>query len=78
MFMLRVYVTFFFVPQDLIERINSYFQRIAFRRNLILIGFQHLRHKFFPMKISNLHWNGAVSTCNEKLWPKVAGEYQMS
>ena len=30
---------FFFVLQDLIDRINSYFQRIAFERNLLLIGF---------------------------------------
>ena len=30
---------FFFVLQDLIDRINSYFQRIAFQRNLLLIGF---------------------------------------
>ena len=29
----------FFVPQDLIDRINSYFQRIDFERNLLLIGF---------------------------------------
>ena len=39
----HAYVTdlcnFFFVLQDLIDRINSYFQRIAFRRNLLLIGF---------------------------------------
>ena len=38
-----IYVTglhnFFFVLQDLIDRINSYFQRIAFQRNLLLIGF---------------------------------------
>ena len=38
-----IYVTglcnFLFVPQDLINRINSYFQRIAFQRNLLLIGF---------------------------------------
>ena len=42
---LYIYVTglrnFFFVPQDLIDRINSYFQRIAFWRNLLLIGFWH-------------------------------------
>ena len=30
---------FFFVLQDLIDRIDSYFQRIAFQRNLLLIGF---------------------------------------
>ena len=30
---------FFFVLQDLIDRIDSYFQRIAFWRNLLLIGF---------------------------------------
>ena len=29
----------FFVLQDLIDRINSYFQRIAFQRNLLLIDF---------------------------------------
>ena len=38
-----IYVTslckFFFVFQDLIDRINSHFQRIAFQRNLLLIGF---------------------------------------
>ena len=30
---------FFFVLQDLIDRIDSYFQRIAFQRNLLLIVF---------------------------------------
>ena len=30
---------FFFALQDLIDRINSYFQRIALRKNMILIGF---------------------------------------
>ena len=30
---------FFFVLQDLIDIIDSYFQRIAFHRNLLLIGF---------------------------------------
>ena len=30
---------FFFVLRDLIDKINSYFQRIAFQRNLLLIGF---------------------------------------
>ena len=30
---------FFFVLQDLIDRIDSYFQRIAFQKNLLLIGF---------------------------------------
>ena len=29
----------FFVLQDLIGRINPYFQRIAFQRNMVLIGF---------------------------------------
>ena len=37
-FMLRVYVYDFF-PQDLIDRINSYFQRTAFQRNVICTGF---------------------------------------
>ena len=39
---------FFFVLQDLIDRTNSYFQRIAFQRNLILLAFNTLRYKFFP------------------------------
>ena len=30
---------FFFVLEDLIDRIDSYYQRIAFQRNLVLIGF---------------------------------------
>ena len=30
---------FFFVLKDLISRIDSYFQRIAFQRNLLVIGF---------------------------------------
>ena len=32
-------LNFFFVPQDLIDRIDSYFKRIAFQSNLLLIGF---------------------------------------
>ena len=30
---------FFFVLQDVIDRIDSYFQRIPFQRNLLFIGF---------------------------------------
>ena len=33
---------------------------------------------FFPMKRSIFHWNSAAQTCKEKLWLKVAGEYQIS
>ena len=72
-----IYVTglhnVFFALQDLIDRINSYFNRIAFQRNLLLIGF-----KIFPMKITRHQWNGAAQTCKEKLWRKVASEYQIS
>ena len=39
---------FFFIFQDLIYRIDSYFQRIAFQRNFLLTS-NTLRHKFFPM-----------------------------
>ena len=52
--MLRVYVTFSF--QDLIDRINSYFQRIAFKRTCFLLVSNTLRLKFFPMKIGSLQW----------------------
>ena len=31
--------SFFFAPRDLIDRINSYSQRIAFPRNLLFIDF---------------------------------------
>ena len=46
-----IYVTglcnFFFVPQDLIDIINSYFQRIDFQRNFLLFGFYHSTSQFF-------------------------------
>ena len=38
---------FFFVLQDLIDRIDFYFQRITFQRNLLLIGFQHSTSQVF-------------------------------
>ena len=42
-FGLYTYVTglynFFFVVQDLFDRIDSYFERIAFQKNLFLFGF---------------------------------------
>ena len=41
---------FFFVLEDLIGRINSYFQRIAFARNSLLIGFQHSTSQVFSDK----------------------------
>ena len=48
----HTYVTglfnFFFVLQDLIDRIDFYFQRIAFQRNLHIEA-NTLRHKFFPV-----------------------------
>ena len=40
---------FLFVLQDLIDRINSYFQRIAFQRSLLLIGsYQPMSPYVFP------------------------------
>ena len=62
-------VNFFFVLQDLIDRINSYFQRIAFQINLLLIlASNTLCHKFFLMKISSLlHWNGRLCQDERKL-----------
>ena len=69
---------FFFLLQDLIDRIDSYFQRIAFQRTCFLLASSTLRHKFFPIKISSLHGNGTMQTGKDKLWQKVAGEYQIS
>ena len=50
--------SFFFVLQDLIDRINSYFQRIAFQRNLLLIGLKHsMSHIFSDVnKQPSLEW----------------------
>ena len=38
---------FFFVLQDLIDRISSYFPRITFQRNLLLIGSYHSSSQVF-------------------------------
>ena len=59
----HTYVTglfnFFFVLQDLIDRISSYFQRIAFQRNLLLIGFWHSTSQVFSNvnKQPSLEWH---------------------
>ena len=50
---------FFFVLQDLIDRINPYFKGIAFRRKLLLIGFQHTNLQAFSNvnKQPSLEWH---------------------
>ena len=50
---------FFFVLQDLIDRINSYFQIIAFRETCFLLAYNILHHKFFPdvNKQPSLEWH---------------------
>ena len=58
-----IYVTglcnFFFVLQNLIDRINSYFRRIAFQRNLLLVNFQHSTSQVFSgeNKQPSLEWH---------------------
>ena len=49
---------FFSVLQDLIKRINSYFQRIDFQGDLHPIGFYHSASQVFPdqNKQSSLEW----------------------
>ena len=47
---------FFFVLQDLINIINSYFQRIAFQRNLLLTGFT-------PQVFSNVNKQPSLEWC---------------
>ena len=68
----HTYVTglfnFFFVLQDLIDRIDSYFQRIAFQKNLLLIGVSILHW----MEWSYVNWKGKIMA------EKVVGEYQTS
>ena len=77
-----IYVTglcnFFFVLQDLIGRINSYFQRIAFWRNLLLIGFKHSTSQVFSDENKQLALKWRSITFKEKLWWKDTGEYQIS
>ena len=50
---------FFFVLQDLIDWIVSYFQRIVFQRNLLLISFYHSTSQVFSdvNKQSSLKWH---------------------
>ena len=52
---------FFFVPQDFIDRIDSYLQRIEFQRNLLLIGFYHSMSQVFSdvNKQPSLEWRCA-------------------
>ena len=58
----HIYVTglfnFLFVLQDLIDRSDSYFQGIAFQRDLLLIGFWHSTSQVFSNKNkqSSLEW----------------------
>ena len=49
---------FFFVLQDLINRIDSYFQRIAFQTSLFLIGFWRSTSQVFSdiNKQPSLEW----------------------
>ena len=50
---------FFFVLQDLIDKINSYFQRRVFQRNLFLIDFWHSTSQVFSdaNKQPSLEWH---------------------
>ena len=58
----HTYVTglfnFFVILQDLIDRIDSYFQRIALQRNLLHIGFSHSTSQVFSdvNKQPSLEW----------------------
>ena len=49
---------FFFVLQDLIDRIDSYFQKMAFQGNLLLMGFKHSTSQVFSdvNKQPSLEW----------------------
>ena len=67
-----IYVTglfnIFFVLQDLINTVDSSFQRKAFQRNLLVIGFQHSTLQFFSNK-NNGNFTGMVlHTCKEQSW----------
>ena len=74
-----IYITgfcnFFFVLQDLIERINSYFQKIAFQRNLLLIG---LCNFFFALqdlidRINSCYQRIASNMLRHKFFPMKIG-----
>ena len=57
-----IYVTglhnFFVVLQDFIDRIRTILREYFFRETSFLLPSNTLCYKFFPMKISSLHWNG--------------------
>ena len=53
-------VNFFFVLQDLIDRIDPYFQRIAFRRNLLLILVFSDVNKQLLLEWRCVNWQGEI------------------
>ena len=77
-FMLWVYVTFYLFFKIWLTELILIFREQIFKETCFLLASNALRHKFFPVKISGLHCNGAAQTCNKKLWRKVADEYQIS
>ena len=58
----------FFVLQDLINTVNSSFQRKAFQRNLLVIGFQYSTLQFFFNKDNGNFTGTVLHTYKEQLW----------
>lgn len=53
-------IDFFFVPQNLIDRTNSYFWWKAFSETFFSLTSNIHSHKIFQVKINSLHWNSLV------------------
>ena len=53
-------------------------RKVFYERTCFLLASKIQCHKFIPVKIRSLHWNGPACTCKEKVWMKETAEYKMS
>ena len=70
-FMLRVCETFSLFLKIWLTQSILIFRKSFFRGTCYLLASNTVCNKFFLMKISSLHWNGAAYICKEKLWEKL-------
>ena len=59
-FLLQVYVTFSLFFKSLLTESIHIFREKLFRGTCFLFASNTQHHKFFPIKTSSLHWNGAA------------------
>ena len=76
-FRLQVYLTCYLFLKTLLTESILIFREYLFKETYFFLASNNQRHKYFPMKISSLHWNEAVYNGKEKLWWQATSEYQM-